>query len=235
MAKDNMIRMAGRELLALGRQAWLLPREISRLRLPDHLEAQPDVVVCMHGLFATAGVLRPLRNAIEAHAATAALSYPVGPGVEALAERLEDLLTQLPSDARIHLVGHSVGGVVTRHYATTRDDPRLVQTVSLAAPFAGLRGAGIFGVAIARDLAPSSPILHRLRMTSLHEGGLPHLSIMARNDQVLRPSVTHALAGGAVHTIAHCGHNGLLFDKRAVSRVCQQVAQRCRETAVSKP
>ncbi|MFP6684932.1 MAG: alpha/beta hydrolase, partial [Polyangiaceae bacterium] len=155
--------------------------------------------------------------------------------VEALTDRLEDLLTQLPSDARIHLVGHSVGGVVTRHYATTRDDPRLVQTVSLAAPFAGLRGAGIFGVAIARDLAPTSPLLHRLRMTSLRDGGVPHLSIIARNDQVLSQSVSHALAGGDVHTIANCGHNALLFDERAVSRVCQQVAQRCQEAAGLRP
>ena len=69
-----MIRVTGRELLALGRQAWLLRHDMGRQSLPNRLEAQQDVVVCMHGLFATAGVLRPLRNAVERHAATASRS-----------------------------------------------------------------------------------------------------------------------------------------------------------------
>jgi pimeloyl-ACP methyl ester carboxylesterase len=136
------------------------------------------------------------------------------------------LLVELPPDLRLHLVGHSVGGIVVRHYAATAGDARVVQTVSLAAPFAGLRGAGVFSLAIARDLDPSSRLLRKLRMASLDEDSIPHLSIVALGDQVVSKAVSHALPGGEVRTIDGCGHNALLFDEAAIEHVCQRIAER---------
>src|SRR5688500_5420014 len=89
MGRRSPWRVVGREVLALARQATLLHRDLPEL-LPDDIETGQHVVVLLHGLFATAGVLRPLRRELEerARAKTASLSYAPGPGVEEVAHRL---------------------------------------------------------------------------------------------------------------------------------------------------
>src|SRR5262249_27617674 len=126
----SRLRIMGREALAFARLATLLHRDLAALHA-DHATADEDVVVLLHGLFATAGVLRPLRRRLEqqAGAHTASFSYPPGPGIPALAERLGALVAKLPEGVRIHLVGHSLGGLVARWFVQELGgDPRVVQT-----------------------------------------------------------------------------------------------------------
>ena len=142
----------GRELFALGRQATML----FDANEPDPevatLTKGSDVVVCLHGLFANAGVLQHLRRAIRPVAPTLAMSYPVGPGIDTLTNRLASLVGSLPDGVRIHLVGHSVGGLIARHYLDRAGRPEVVQTISIASPFAGLHGARLVGLPIALSL-----------------------------------------------------------------------------------
>src|SRR5688572_20838715 len=60
----SSLRAVGREALAFARQAVLLHRDVAST-LPERVREGEDVVVLLHGLFATAGVLRPLRRSIE--------------------------------------------------------------------------------------------------------------------------------------------------------------------------
>ena len=119
-----------REAFAFARQAVLLPRDVQRplTPAPEHVDEGDDVVVFLHGLFASAGVLRPLREHVTRHPGIhgATMSYAPGTDVEGLALRLEGLLAELPPHARVHLVGHSLGGIVCRWLATMRPDPRIV-------------------------------------------------------------------------------------------------------------
>ena len=79
----------------------------------------------------------PAAPAIGRHPSvhTAALTYLPGPGVPAIAEQLRALAAAVPQGARLHLVGHSLGGIVARYFALEAGDPRVVQTISLATPF----------------------------------------------------------------------------------------------------
>jgi pimeloyl-ACP methyl ester carboxylesterase len=210
-----------REIAAFARQAWLLRHDVSAPVLPANARDGDHVVVCLHGLFATAGVLRPLRGRLERHAGvhTATLTYPVGPGVRTLARRLGELLAELPPRAQIHLLGHSVGGVVARYFAQEMGDGRIVQTISMAAPFAGLRLASRLPVEVARDLHPHSALLRQLRLGSRRALGVPHHSLVADSDRVVEAPLSHALAGGDVTVIRRCGHNTLLFHDRAAAIV----------------
>ncbi len=221
--------VAVREALAYARQGLLLRHDTAEPVLPRGVAAGDDVVVFLHGLFATAGVLRPLRAAIGRHPSlhTAALTYLPGPGVAAIAEQLRALVDALPGDARVHLVGHSLGGIVARYFALEAGDPRVVQTISLATPFGGIPRAGWLGVDTGRDMQPRSAVLSRIL---LHPDArrLPHLSIIAGADNVVDAPIAHALPGGDVRVMAGRGHNTLLFDDEVARAVEARILERRR-------
>jgi len=229
---------AGREALAVGRQAWLLVDEAGKPPRPEDVGEGDDVVVLLHGLFASGGVLGPLRKAIGRHRRVHAvvLSYPPGPGVEEIARRLAALVEELPAGARLHLVGHSLGGVVARLYAQEAGDARVAQTISMASPFAGVAGARALGFDAARDLAPDSALLRRIRLAASETAHVPHLSILAASDAVLRSPLAHALPGGEVIVMEGQGHNTLLFDEDVARLVTLRIlAHRGRAEAARAP
>ena len=220
---------ASREVLAFARQALLLRHDTAAPVTPADVAPGDDVVVFLHGLFASAGVLRPMRAQIMRHLGmhAAALSYAPGPGVDAIASRLALLLHDLPATARIHLVGHSLGGIVARHFALEAADARVVQTISLASPFAGVPRAAWLGFEGARDLDPDSPLLRSLRLRS-GAHAVPHLSIIAGADSLVKSPIAHALPGGDVTVMKDRGHNTLLFDEEVARVVERRILDRRR-------
>lgn len=225
--KVSAIGVAAREAIAFARQGILLRHDTAEPVIPEDVAPGDDVVVFLHGLFATAGVLRPLRAAVARHPSlhTGALTYFPGPGIDAIAAKLADLVSRLPPDAHVHLVGHSLGGIVTRYFALTSKDPRVVQTISLATPFAGVPRAAWLGLKSARELDAESPILRRIR---LHPDApsIPHLSIIAGSDTLVDAPVAHALPGGDVLVMDGLGHNALLFDEEVARAVALRVLSR---------
>ena len=213
-ALSRALGVTGREAVAYARQAWLLRHDLGTPSVPP-ARAGDDVVVLLHGIFASAGVLRPLRGALERRARvhTTAITYYPGARIHQAADRLGTLVKRLPADTRVHLVGHSLGGVVARWYAETSGEARLVQTVSLGSPFGGVRGARFLG-AWGADIEPESAVLRRIRL-----GGcaIPHLSVIAADDAVVRAPRSHALPSGEVVVMEGRGHNTLLFDDELMS------------------
>ena len=219
----SSIRRVGREAVAFARLASLLHRDTAPM-VPAGARDGDDVVVLLHGLFATAGVLRPLRRRLEADAGAhvASFTYGPGPGVEELASRLAELIDRLPSGVRAHLVGHSLGGLVIRWYVQLLGgDPRVVQTISLGSPFEGSPGARLMPGAAGNDIAPDSVVLRRLAETAHVADEVRHLSIAAEDDTVAGPDA--ALGWGHRIEVPDCGHNGLLYDRRVASHVVSRV------------
>lgn len=219
------------EARAFARQARLIHLDALSPSVPRELADDAHVAVFLHGFMATAGVLRPLRKAVEDRLglATAALSYPPHEGAAAIESRLASLLAGLPPGARIHLIGHSLGGLVVRHHAVTSGDPRIVQTISLATPFGGVgtiaTAASLFGAGGARDLAAGSAFLREVRLRS-QEGTTPHLSILASDDVFTVVPASHALAHFAFVVLPDVGHNAILFDDEAKRLVVEALRRR---------
>jgi triacylglycerol lipase len=211
---------AAREALAFARQGLLLRHDTEDPVIPEGVEDGDDVVVFLHGLFATAGVLRPFRAAIARQPSihTAALTYFPGPGVEVIAGKLGELCAAIPAHARLHLVGHSLGGIVSRWFALESNDRRIVQTISMATPFAGVPRAKWLGMASTRDLDRGSPILRRIAIHP-RSAEIPHLSIIAGADTLAGSPIANALPGGDVLVLDRRGHNTLLFDEEAMRAV----------------
>jgi triacylglycerol lipase len=208
-----------REASALARQARLLRHDLFSVVPTD---ARDDIVVLIHGFLATAGVLRPLAERIEndTDARTATFTHLPGEGIERIARRVAELVSRLPVQTkRIHLIGHSIGGLAARLYvAELGGDPRVVQTVSIASPFSGVPRAALLPGQLAKDLDPSSPLLGRLR-AGVGEG-VPHFCIAGTHDALV--------ASGALPTterleVPGCGHNALLYDPIVLGEVVSRV------------
>lgn len=224
MALPKKLLPLAREAGAYVRQAFLLPRDGVGQVLPERVDEGDHVVVFIHGLFATAGVLRPLRDRIGRHAGirTATFTYRPGLGVEAIARKLEQLVSAFPAAARVQLVGHSLGGVVARYFAVVIGNQRVISTIALATPFGGVPAAGFVAFDGARDLAPQSALLRRIRADATGQS-IPHLSIVPGADALSRDTVLHALPGGEVIVVPDIGHNTVLYDHDAITLVEQRV------------
>jgi triacylglycerol lipase len=210
-------------------QAISTLREVARVRA-DLLPVVPramagdDVVVLVHGFLATAGIFRPLRARLEreAGARIASFSHPPGLGVKRIAQQLAGIVDQIPNGTRIHLVGHSLGGLVARWYVQEMGGhARVAQTIAIAAPFGGTKLAERFKLFVGNDLHPGSEVLARLR----DKGGapqVPHLSIAGTQDRVVSPACASHGASELV-VLEGRGHNQLLFDGEAIDLVVSRV------------
>lgn len=200
------------EAEAMARQAALLALDLGE----THWPGSGARCVLVHGLYATAGVFRPMREmlATQLGVASSSFSYGLGPGIVELRQRLEGVVERAPGSGPIHLVGHSLGGLVVSDYVQNgRLDPRVKQTVTLCAPFRGSRLSGLVPGDAGRDLALESPLLPLLRAGNARRRAMPQLTIEAGDDARIEPFATpefgeHAALSGATH-------NAILFDHRA--------------------
>ena len=134
------------------------------------------------------------------------MSYPpLGMSVEQLAERLvaevERILCKTGAD-KVHLVGHSLGGVViAQAIADRRLSGRVDTVITLGSPFGGSPWAGVLPfVEIVRALRPGSPVLRRVASAPMPDG-VRWLSVTAALDIIVpgMRSVPIARPGGNHH------------------------------------
>lgn len=106
------------------------------------MNAQAETVVLVHGLWMHGLVLGLLRRRLErAGFVTYAWSYPSVRGHLAdNADALSRFLAELPV-AALHLVGHSLGGIVIANALARHPDPRVRRVVLMAPPWAVSRCA----------------------------------------------------------------------------------------------
>jgi pimeloyl-ACP methyl ester carboxylesterase len=214
------------EALATLREVMLMPRDLAdvvpRCRKDERVH---DVVVLVHGFLASAGVFRPLRKRLERECGTAVASFSHVPGatVPSIAFSLGKLVARLPKAARVHVVGHSLGGVVARYYVQELGGhARVAQTIALGAPFGGAPIAAHIPVFVGRDLRPKSALLSRLRERA-HEHAIPHVSIAGTADRTVPHDQALAFPWGERISLEGRGHNGLLFDDEVARIVVDRV------------
>jgi pimeloyl-ACP methyl ester carboxylesterase len=90
------------------------------LRVPADLSPSRPLVLCVHGMDSTAGVFDSMSKLLTGQGYQVAyFSYPSDGPVQASADLLADEMARLhrayPS-LRVHLIGHSMGGMVARAY-----------------------------------------------------------------------------------------------------------------------
>jgi triacylglycerol lipase len=159
-----------------------------------------------------------------------AVTYPpFGTSVEGLADRLavkvERMLSQTGAD-KVHLVGHSLGGVViAQALADCRLTGKVDTVVTLGAPFGGSPWAHVlpFG-ALVRALREGSPLLRRLASAPAPDG-VRWLAFTAALDMVV-PGVRSVPPHPDVETVTvnGVGHLGMLLSEGVAGRIVAALA-----------
>jgi len=132
-------------------------------------EAASTPIILLHGYFHNRSAFlvarRALRRAGFRHIST--MNYNViGHDVEELAQQLSahvDRVLEETGAHRVHLIGHSLGGLVARAYIQLCGGREKVHTcVTLGSPHGGTYAAWAGRGKAARDLRPGSALLERL-------------------------------------------------------------------------
>jgi triacylglycerol lipase len=180
-------------------------------------------VLLVHGFAGTKSSLALIARALNARGMTVeAMSYPpLGTSVKQLADQLvaevERILLATDTD-KVHLVGHSLGGVViAQAIAEGRLNGRVDTVITLGSPFGGSPWAGALPFAeIVRELRAGSPLLRRLASAPLPDG-VRWLSLTAALDIIvpgLRGVPSHAQA--ETITFDGVGHLGMLVSRQVI-------------------
>jgi triacylglycerol lipase len=194
--------------------------------LPQMQTAASRPVLLVHGFGGAKSSWSSVAQALSARGLSVeAMAYaPAGISVEQLADRLvahvQSMLSRTGA-GKVHLVGHSLGGVII---AQAISDPRLsgrVDTViTLGSPFGGSPWADALPVVdMVRALRAGSPLLTRLASTPLPEG-VRWLSVTAALDIVVpgpRSRPPHPQAESV--TITGVGHLGMLLSRRVIGYI----------------
>jgi triacylglycerol lipase len=183
-------------------------------------------VLLVHGFCGTKSSWSLVARALSARGLTVeAITYaPFGTSVEQVADRLvsevHKILSQTGAD-KVHLVGHSLGGVVIAQAIADGRLNGLVDTVvTLGSPFGGSPWANLlpFGE-ISRALRQGSPLLRRLSSASAPDG-VRWLAFTANLD-IIVPGLRSVPAHAQVETITigGVGHLGMLLNRQVVQRI----------------
>ena len=199
-------------------------------------------VLLVHGFAGTKSSWSLVAHTLRARGLTVeAMSYPpLGTSVEQLAERLvaevETILCATGAD-KVHLVGHSLGGVVIAQALTDRRlNGRVDKVITLGSPFGGSPWAGVLPfLDIVRALRPGSPLLRRVASTPLPDD-VRWLSVTAALD-IIVPGLRSVPSHAQVESITFdgVGHLGMLLSRQVIECIAAALCTPQTATAAEAP
>ncbi len=215
------------------RLADLRPSQRGRLALD--VEAAGTPILLVHGMVDNRAVFTMMKRSLRAKGfgRVVTVNYPlttndVRQAARDLAGQVEELVAETGYE-RIHVVGHSLGGLIARYYVQRLGgDERVHTLVTLGTPHAGTLPAHLLPVQLCRELRPGSELYAELdspaegcrtRFVSfwsdLDQMVLPH-----ENGRLLHPDLR--AQNLPVHGV---GHMSLPVDPRVVHTVAQLLGQ----------
>src|SRR5262249_44613801 len=120
--------------------------EIRRLRKLPPMSG--EAVILVHGIIRSSKSMEGMRLYLEEHGEgleAFGFTYPsTRIGIAEAAENLHSVIESLARVEKIHIVAHSMGGLVTRAYLAEHADPRIGRIVMIATPNQGAHLADRF-------------------------------------------------------------------------------------------
>jgi len=133
------------------------------------VEAAGTPIVLIHGVGDNRSIFTVLRRGLRRRGfgRVQSLNYsPLTDDVREVAGRLRDAVEALCAETgyeRVHLIGHSMGGLVARYYVQRLDGDQRVHTlVTLGTPHSGTYAARVVPHPVARQLRPGSDVVAEL-------------------------------------------------------------------------
>lgn len=186
----------------------------------------PRVALFVHGFLAAGPVFDPMRQRVEELHRLPTLDFTYGP-VASFASTVQRLAAfvdaHVPTEARLSLVGHSLGGLLARWYVQEMGGhARVDRLVTLAAPHGGTERARMLPLPLARGLQPGGSVVRRLEQRAHRLAPIAHTVVAAGKDRMVQPVESAAFVRpGRVVWLSDVGHNELLYDPRTHRIVCE--------------
>ncbi|MEO6081590.1 MAG: alpha/beta fold hydrolase [Umezawaea sp.] len=202
------------------------------------MDAAGTPIVLVHGIGDNRSAFAVLSGALRrrgfgvVHAVNysvlTALTGDVRRSAALLGEHIERICEQTGSD-QVHVVGHSLGGLIARYYVQRlHGDARVRTLVTLGTPHGGTLAAYLLPTPLTRQLRPGSDLL-----AELAEPGRPcrtrFVVVWSEMDQVIVPQRNARLAHPGLHVEEHqirdSGHLSLPVDTRTLHTVVAAITR----------
>lgn len=200
-------------------------------------------VVLVHGLIDNRSAFPVLGRGLRRRGFDRVVAYDYSPRTSDLRVAAAGLgtwvdeLLRSTGEPQVHLVGHSLGGLVGRYYVQCLGGSERVDTlVTLGTPHAGTRTAALLPSSLGRQLRPGSSLLAELE-APVDRCPTRMVAIWSDVDQVVRPvrSATITHPGLVAHNVrvGSVGHWSLPMDRRVVGLVAAGLVGVPRPTKLS--
>ena len=199
-------------------------------------EVRGTPIVMVHGYFHNRSGFFVMRRALRrvgfAHLYDlnlSAIRRDVASMADRLAERVDEVLAATGAD-RVHLIGHSLGGIVARYYVQLLGGADRVDTVvTLGTPHRGTYAAYAFPSRVAGQLRPGSRLLRRLNR-STQGSSVRWVAFSSNLDAFTIPASSGRLEVPGLDAenveIRDLGHMSLLVSPQLIHEVVVRLARR---------
>jgi pimeloyl-ACP methyl ester carboxylesterase len=209
------------------------PPAVRALFAADPLAARVPVLL-VHGFIDNHSIFTVMRRSLRRRGFAHVCSWNYSPfltdvarGAADLGEHLERLCEQTGHE-RVHVVGHSLGGLLARYHVQRQGGDRRVESLmTLGTPHGGSLLAHLLPTPLVRQLRPGSPVLQELAEPA---PGVrtPLTAVYSDLDQVVLPTS----AGRCDHPdlqvrnvlVRGVGHMSLPFHRTVVDEVAASLA-----------
>ncbi|SDZ90509.1 Triacylglycerol esterase/lipase EstA, alpha/beta hydrolase fold [Desulfuromusa kysingii] len=135
---------------------------------------------------------------------------------ELLAKRVDELRHQLGVN-KIHLVGHSMGGIIARNYVQLRGgQDKVEKLICLGSPHYGSKLATFSLDPLGKLLIPDSDFLQRLNNAPKPEK-TKVTNIYTNKDNMVLPNANNHLPWGEPVELKNMGHTSLIYRKAPIT------------------
>lgn len=199
------------------------------------VEAAGTPIILVHGVIDNRSIFTFLRRGLRRRGfgRTITLNYsPFSDDIRAVSYRLADLVEQVCHETgyeRVHIVGHSMGGLVARYYVQRLDGHERVHTVvTLGTPNEGTKLAEIVPHPLARQMRMGSDLMYELTQP-VRNCDTRFVSIWTDLDQSIIPKenakITHPDLKARNVFVRGVGHMSLPVDGRVIHEITSSLAQ----------
>lgn len=202
--------------------------------LISDVEAAGTPIILVHGVVDNHTIFTVLRRALmrRGFGRTISLNYsPLTDDIRRVAKRLGRLVESVCRETgyeRVHIVGHSMGGLISRYYVQRLGgDARVHTLVTLGTPHEGSVYANYVPHNVARQLRPNSPIVQELREPA-PDCKTRMVAVWSDLDQMIVPKqsarIEHPDLNARNVFVRGVGHMSLPVDGRVVHEISTTLA-----------
>jgi triacylglycerol lipase len=207
---------------------------VQRGLLMGDVVAAGTPIILLHGLIDNRSIFTLLRRALRRRGFGRVLTLNYSPftqDVRSAAARLQSLVEKTCEETgyeRVHVVGHSLGGVIARYYVQRMGGDARVHTLcTLGSPHAGTHAARLLPQRLVRQLRPGSPLMEELA-APVPSCRTRFVAFWSDLDQMIVPKraarIDHADLSARNVLMRGVGHMSLPIDGRIVHEIATLLA-----------